>query len=221
MEPIFEKTERSRRIFSAALSSAVSRLHTRRPQQRPWSRRLQTFSLESSMSKTLSRVGLVAALLVGPQQVCCARWTATSASGNGQAATSFVSVSTSTPFLPRFFQRARAMAQSKNVGTTPRVPKMKAAGGRSVNGERQPLAATALPSVAKTAAVHAGGSCTPNSCSMLCRMCLAGLLVASIYPRECVRLSLFTSAGLVSVCRAQQGGILCKIALPCRGSAVI
>lgn len=89
------------------------------------------------MSKTLSRVGLVAALLVGPQQVCCARWTATSASGNGQAATSFVSVSTSTPFLPRLFQRARAMAQSNNVGTIPRVPKMKAAGG-SVNGEHPP-----------------------------------------------------------------------------------
>lgn len=81
--------------------------------------------LETFMSKPLSWVALAAALLVGPQQVCFA-WSTTAASIR-QADTS---LSFATPFLPRLFQRARAMIRP--VGDAPpRAPMMTVANGKT------------------------------------------------------------------------------------------
>lgn len=102
-------------------------------------------TLEISMSKSLSWVALAAALVVGPEQACCARWSTTASMRQADTPLSFVA----TPFLPRLFQRARAMTQS-NGGAPARAQMMTVIGGKA-DGERVILLSGVTP------VDHAGG----------------------------------------------------------------
>ncbi|CAM9394502.1 unnamed protein product [Pylaiella littoralis] len=103
------------------------------------------------MSKPLSWVALAAALSVGPQQVCFA-WSTTAASIR-QADTS---LSFATPFLPRLFQRARAMIRP--VGDAPPcAPMMTVANGKTDEEDAAAAAAASAPFMTVTAAEGAEG----------------------------------------------------------------
>jgi len=154
------------------------------------------------MSKNLSRVGL-GALLIGPHQACCA-WS-TAASSSGQETTCFASVSTSTPtpFLPRLFQRARAMPQSNGGSVRTAVQKM-----RNVNGEHQPSQQDDL--LHRQHAVHVHPYCSSpraESCAQCVMQAYAAPL--SIYPEARLQSLPGAAMGMVLVAGSTRRHALC------------